>query len=83
MGIDHPDTKSREDIAPQCISNTENWITWDGDLENPNVSEDNWEVDDESDLELDHNIEFEERKEQWDVSATWNVPWLIQSICRW
>jgi len=70
MGIDHPDAKSREDIAPECISNTENWITWDGDLENPNVSEDNWEVDDESDLELDHNIEFEERKEQWDVSAT-------------
>jgi len=41
----HPhQTKSNEIGAPKSISNTENWLNWNGDLDDPNVSEDDWEV---------------------------------------
>jgi hypothetical protein len=36
------------DSAPESISDMENWLTWKSDLDNPNVSEEDWEADDES-----------------------------------
>jgi len=35
----HP-SESDKDSAPETISNTENWLNWNGDLDNPNESED-------------------------------------------
>jgi len=36
--VDHHPAKSDEDSAPEGISNSENWLDWNGDLDNPNVS---------------------------------------------
>jgi len=51
-------------------------------LDNPNDSEDNWEADNESDMELDNGSEDSETPEQRNVSAAPNVPRLIWSIRR-
>jgi len=80
--IDRHPAESDEDSSPECISDTENWLNWNGDLDNPNDSEDDWEADDESDMELHNGIEDSETLEQRDVSATPNVPGLIRPIRR-
>jgi len=58
----HPD-KSDEDSSAESISDTENWLNWNGDLDNPNNSEDNWEADNESDMEVDYGNENSETPE--------------------
>jgi len=72
----HPaeiDTES----APESISDTENWLNWNGGLDNPNDSEDNCEADTASDADLDNCFEDPECPEQRDVCAAPNVPRLI------
>ena len=59
----HP-AKSDEDSSPESISDTKNWLNWNGDLDNPNDSEDDWEADNESDIELDNSSEHSETLEQ-------------------
>jgi len=49
----HPDN-SDGDSALESISDTDNWLYWNGDLYNPNDSEDDWEADHESDIELNN-----------------------------
>jgi len=61
----------------ETISDTENWLNWNCDLENANDIEDDWEADNESDMELDEAVEDSATPEQRDVSATLNVPGLI------
>jgi hypothetical protein len=51
-----------------------------GDLDNPNDREDNCTAAVESDMDLENNIEDLESPEQWDVTATPNVPGLIWPI---
>ena len=41
----------------KSIADTENWLNWNGDLDNPNESEDDWEADAASDLEPYDGIE--------------------------
>jgi len=48
---------SDEDCSPESISDTENWLDWIGDKDNPNDSKDDWEADNESDMELDDGSE--------------------------
>jgi len=74
----HHPVKSDEDSAPESISDTENWLNWNGDLDNANVSEDDWAADVESDTLQDNRIEGLECPEQRDVSALPNVPGLIR-----
>jgi len=69
--------KSDEDSAPERISDTEDWLNWNGDLDNLDDSEDDCAADVESDIEQNNSIEFAECPEQRDVSATPNVPGLI------
>jgi len=54
--IDRHPAKSGEDNSPESISDTENSLNWNGDLDNPNDSEDNWQADNESDMELDTEV---------------------------
>jgi len=75
----HP-PKSDEDSSPESISDIKHWLNWNGDLDNPNDSEDDWEPDDESDMELHNDIEDSETTEQRNVSAAPNVPGLIRPI---
>jgi hypothetical protein len=78
--IDHHLVESDKDSAPESISDTENWLHWNRVLENPNVSEDACEADDESDLEQENIIKDSETTAQRDVSAAQNVPGLIRPI---
>jgi hypothetical protein len=76
----HP-AESDEDSSPESISDTENWLNWNGDLDNPNESEVDWEADNESDIELDNGSD-DSTPEKRNVSATPNVPGLIRPIRR-
>jgi hypothetical protein len=71
----HP-VECDEDSATASISDTEDWLNWNGDLDNPNDTEDDCAADDESELEQDNGIEDPECPEQRDVSAAPNVPGL-------
>jgi len=73
----HP-VQSDEDSAPKSLSNTDDWLNWNGDLDNSNDSEDDCAADDESDIEQYNGIEDSECPEQQDVSATPYVPGLVR-----
>jgi len=75
--IDRHPAESDEDSSPQSISDTKNSLNWSGDLDIPNDSEDDWEADNESDMQMDNVREDSETPEQRNVSATPNVPQLI------
>jgi len=72
--MDRHQSESAEDSAPEIISNTENWLNSNGDLDNPNVSKDDWKADDASGSEQDNGIKGPETPVQRDVSAAQNVP---------
>jgi len=76
--INHHPVESDQDSAPESISDTDDWLNWNGDLDNPIDSEDDCAVDDESDIEQNNGIEDPECPEQQDVSAAPNVPGLVQ-----
>jgi len=73
----HP-VESGEVGAPEIISDTDNCLNWNGDLDNPNGSEDDCAGDIQSDIEQGNGIEDPKCPEQWDMSATPNVPGSIQ-----
>jgi len=73
----HP-VKSDEDSAPSSISDTEDWLIWTGDLDNPNDSENDCAADVESNMDRDNSIEDAESQEQRDLSAAPNVPRVIR-----
>jgi len=52
--------ESDEDSAPESISDTEDWLNWNGDLDNPNDSEDDCAADIQSDMDQDNSIEDRE-----------------------
>jgi len=76
--INHHPVESDDDSAPERISDTDDWFNWNGDLDNPNDSEEDCAADDESDIEHNNGIEDPECPEQQDVSATPNVPGLVR-----
>jgi len=78
--IDHHPVESDEDSAPESISNTKNWLNWNGNLNNPNDSEDDCGADFEPDVEPDNGIDDLECPQQRDVSAALNVPGLIRPM---
>jgi len=61
---------------------TENWLNWNGDLDNPNESKDNKQVDDESDVEYDNSIEDLVDSEWQNVSAAPNTSELTLPLWR-
>jgi hypothetical protein len=78
--IDRHPAEHDEDISPESISDTENWLNWNRDLDNPNDSEDDWQGDNESDRELDDGSEESETPGLRSVNAAPNVPGLIRPI---
>jgi len=73
----HP-VKSDEESTPQSILDIEDWLNWNGDLDNPNHTEEDCTPDVESDIEQDNGLKDPECPEQRDVSATPNVLGLIR-----
>jgi hypothetical protein len=80
--IDHYPAESTEECSPESISDTEHWLNWITVLDNPNESENNWEADNESHMEMDNHSENSECMEQCNESASLNVPRLIRPIRR-
>jgi len=72
----HP-AESDDNSAPESMLDTEDWLNWNGDLDNPNDSEEDWVAADESDIVHNNGIEDPECPDQQDVSAAPNVPGLI------
>jgi hypothetical protein len=77
----HP-AESDVDSSLDSISDSENWLHWNGDLDNPKSSEDNWKADNEPDMGLDNGSDNSETPELWNVSAAPNVPEMIEPIQR-
>jgi hypothetical protein len=69
----HP-VESDKDSAPESISDTEDWLNWNGDLGNPNDSKEDCAADNDSNIEHNNCIEDPECPEQLDVSAAPHVP---------
>ena len=69
--------ESNEDSAPESISDTDDWLICNGDLDNPNDSEDDCAVDDESDIEPKNGIEDPECPEQQGVCVVPNESGLV------
>ena len=78
----HP-VQSDEDCAPECISHIYNWLNLNGDLANPNDSEDNCSADDEADIEQGNGIEDPEYPWLWDVSVATNVTGFTRPTLMW
>jgi len=68
-----------EDWAPAIISNIEDWLQLNQDLDNPNDTEDDCATDIESDIVQGICIDDPQFPEQRNVSAVPNVAWLIQT----
>jgi hypothetical protein len=67
----HP-VESDEDGAPEGISDTDDWLNRNGDVDNANDSEDDWVGDVESDIKQDNSIEDLQCPVQRDMSAAPN-----------
>jgi len=80
--IDHHPAEIDDNSAPESVSDTENLLNWNGDLDNPNESKDDCDADNKSDVELENCFEDPECPEQQDVHATPNIPGLIWPIWR-
>jgi len=70
--------ESDEDSVPESISDTKYLPNWNGDLNNPNDSEEDCAADDESDVEQNWGIKNRECPEPQDVSAAAHVPGLVR-----
>jgi hypothetical protein len=66
--------ESDNDSAPETISETEDWLNRNGDLDNPYNSEGDCAVDIESNIEQDNSIQDPGSPEQRDASDVPNVP---------
>jgi hypothetical protein len=75
-----PPVESDNDSAPKNLSDTDDWLNWNGDLDNPNHSKEDCSADYVSDIEHNNHIEDPECPEQHDVSAALNVLGLVQPI---
>jgi hypothetical protein len=72
--IDHHPAKSDEDSAVGSISDTENWLDWNGNLKHPTTSQDDSEADNGSEIELDNAVTIIETPELRNFGATPCVP---------
>ena len=77
----HP-VEGDEDSASESLLDTNYWLNWDGDLDNPTDCEDDLTADIESDIGKVNAIEVPECPERQDVRATPNVPRLIRPTCK-
>jgi len=67
-----------EECTPESISDCQDWLDWNGNIDNSNAREDDCAADVETDIEQDNRIEDPECLQQREVSAAPNVPGLIR-----
>jgi hypothetical protein len=73
----HPVESNKGNVS-ETISDTKNWLNWNGDLNNTYDSEEDHAPDDKSDIEPNNDIKYVAFQEQQDVNATPNVPQPVQ-----
>jgi len=78
--IYHHPVEIDENSAPESILDTEHWLIWNNDFDNPNDSRNYCAADVKSEIEQDNDIENPECPEQWDVNAAQNFPQLFRPI---
>jgi hypothetical protein len=76
--INHHPVECDKDSAPVSISDTDDWLNWNGIMDNPNDSEEDCAADDKSDIEPNNGLEDPECREQQDVSTAAHVRGLVQ-----
>jgi len=76
--IDRHSVTCDKDYAPESILDTEDWRTWNGNLDSPKDSEEHCAVDDDSDIMHNNWIEDPECPVEQDVSAPPNVPGFVR-----
>jgi hypothetical protein len=74
QGINGHPVESDEDSSPVSISDTEDWLNRNLDLDNPNASEDDCVADVESDIEQLNCMRITQCPEQQNFSTAPNVP---------
>jgi len=75
--IHHHPVESNEASSPECISKIEDWLDWNGDLDNQNDSEDDSGADVQLDMKQNNSIEYLDRPEGQNASAGPSDPGLI------
>jgi hypothetical protein len=73
----HP-VESDEGTIPESISDTDDYLNWNGDLKNPIDSEEDCAEDNESDIDHNNGINDPQCPVQQDVSAMPNVPGMVR-----
>jgi len=69
-----------KDSAPESVSDTDDWVYWNGDLHNPNDSENDCAVDDDSHIPHINSSEHPQCPEQEVVNAVRNIARLVWPI---
>jgi hypothetical protein len=82
QNIDCHRAEGNEESAPVSISDAEYLLDWNGGWDNPNVTEDYCETDDESDSNHNNVSEYPQTAVQWDVNGAPNGPVLIRQSWR-
>jgi len=77
-GINSHPVEGDEDSASGSISHTDDWLNWNGGMDNSNDNKDDCAVHDESGIEQNNGIKDSECQEQHRVSAEPNVPALVR-----
>jgi hypothetical protein len=77
-GINCHPVKRDEDRSTESILDMDDWLNWNGDLDNPKDSEQDCTGDDETDIEHNTGIEDPDSPNQQDLRAAPNVPRLVQ-----
>lgn len=80
--IDRDPTVTDEDSAPESVLDTEYWLDRNGDFNILNRREHEWDVDNKSEIVLEHGIRHSETSDHWDVRATLNVAGFVWPIRR-
>jgi len=80
--IDHHPAETDDHSAPETPSDTAHWLIRNGDLDNPNDSNENCEANNKSGIEPDNGIKALGSPKHWVVSATPNVLGLIRPTRR-
>jgi len=76
--INHCPVESDAHCAPGSISDSDDWLNWNGDLDNINDSEQDYAAYHDSTIEHNNCIEDPECPEQQDVCAAPNCPELVR-----
>jgi hypothetical protein len=71
-------TQRDEDSAPESISDTDDCLNWNCDLENVIDSEEHCATDNESDTEHNNGIKDPECPDQQEVNTASNLPRLVR-----